>query len=45
MSQQPNIEQPEPADVPEGADDVVNDPDDAHGTDVTDDAGAVEPTD
>ncbi|MEU4625348.1 hypothetical protein AB0G04_35930 [Actinoplanes sp. NPDC023801] len=41
-------QQPEPADhdeVPEDAVDTANDPDPVHGSDVTDDAGAPEPTD
>ena len=53
MSQQPVSQQPQPQDDqpaavqpgPVDAPDSVNDPDEAHGSDVTDDAGAPEPTD
>ncbi|GIF14989.1 hypothetical protein [Actinoplanes teichomyceticus] len=46
MSEMPQPDdQPEPVEVPEQPQDTVNDPDDVHGSDVTAEAGAPEPTD
>ena len=36
---------PDPDEIPDEAPDSINDPDDVHGSDVTPDAGAPEPTD